>query len=291
MSHLFCFGLGYSACVLARRLREKGWRVSGTVREAGAAAALRADGFEVFPFDGVDADPAISAALRPATHLLVSAPPSAEGDPVLRRFAADIAARAGLGWIGYLSTVGVYGDHGGAWIDETAPCRPVNARSRWRLEAESAWRTLAGNGGIPLAIFRLAGIYGPGRNQLASLKAGTARRVVKPGQVFNRIHVDDVARVLEASIARPPERTRIYNVCDDEPAPPQEVVAFAAALMGIDPPPEIPFAGAGLSDMARSFYADNKRCRNERIRRELGVALAWPTYREGLRALFEAGAY
>lgn len=284
--HLFCFGLGYCARTLARRLIVKGWTVSGTLRDPAKAGALEADGIAAFRFDGTARVLAIAAAMMQASHILVSVPPDEAGDPVLRAFGADIAQAAPhLAWIGYLSTVGVYGDRGGAWIDEDAPLDPVNARSRRRVAAEAAWTRSAGHAGVPLAIFRLAGIYGPGRNQLNSLRAGTAKRIVKPGQVFNRIHVDDIATVLEASMARPPKDLRAYNVCDNEPAPPQDVITYAAQLLGVAPPAEIPFDTAQMSAMAASFYADNKRCRNARIRQELGVGLAYPTYREGLGAL------
>jgi nucleoside-diphosphate-sugar epimerase len=193
-----------------------------------------------------------------------------------------------LRWIGYLSTVGVYGDHKGAWVDETTVPRPSDGRSRYRLEAENGWLALGAARGIPTQVFRLAGIYGPGRNQLVQLAQGTARRIVKPGQVFNRIHVDDIAQVVAASLARP-RAGAIYNVADDEPSPPQDVVTFAAALCGLVPPPEIPYDVADLTPMSRSFYSENKRVRNRLLSAELGVALRYPTYREGLTALRAAG--
>jgi nucleoside-diphosphate-sugar epimerase len=232
----------------------------------------------------------VARRLASASHLLISVPPGKSGDPVLNWHRPDIAGARGLEWIGYLSTVGVYGDHGGNWVDEDALARPVNERSQWRLAAETAWRLLAGEANLPLAIFRLAGIYGPGRNQLCGVSNGKARRIVKPGQVFNRIHVEDIAAILATSMARPPDGVRVYNVCDDEPAPPQEVIEYAAALLGIAPPPEVAIDDPQVSAMARSFYADNKRCRNGRIREELGITLRFPTYREGLKALFAAGA-
>ncbi|MCP4383064.1 MAG: NAD(P)-dependent oxidoreductase, partial [Hyphomicrobiales bacterium] len=206
---------------------------------------------------------------------------------VLAHHGTDIAAAAGLAWIGYLSTVGVYGDHGGGWIDETAPLRPRPGRSQNRVDAEQAWQTLAAARTCPLGIHRIAGIYGPGRNAFVNLSKGKARRLVKPGQVFNRIHVADIARTLAASLECP--ASRIYNLADNEPAPPQDVVTFAADLMGVAPPPEVPFEQAELSPMARSFYGENKRVSNRRIREELGVALAYPTYRQGLTALWEDG--
>ena len=289
MSDLFCFGLGFSALALARRLKAQGWTIAGTVRGEGAIAAAAAQGIEALAFDGAAPSAAVARRLAQATHLLISVPPGAGGDPVLACHRADIIAAPDLEWIGYLSTIGVYGDHDGAWIDEETPPRPQNERSQWRLEAETAWRDLARERGAPLAIFRLAGIYGPGRNQLRSLTQGKARTILKPGQVFNRIHVEDIAATVLASIARPPEGARAYNVCDDEPAPPQDVIAFAAELLGLPVPPEIPFDEAALSPMARSFFGESKRVSNRRVKAELGLALAYPDYRAGLRAILAAG--
>ena len=289
MAHLFCFGLGYSAQALANRLLAEGWSVSGTVRRADKANPIDKR-IKTLVFDAITPDDAVGAALCKASHILVSAPPEEAGDPVLSCHGADIAPEAGhLKWIGYLSTVGVYGDHGGGWVDEETPPEPVTARGRRRLAAERAWANLGAGANIPVAIFRLAGIYGPGRGPLERLARGEARRIVKPGQMFNRIHVADIASVLAASIGGPPRPPRIYNVCDDEPAPPQDVVAFAARLLGVPPPPEEPFETADLSPMAKSFYGENKRCRNTRIKRELGVTLTYPDYRAGLTALFESG--
>jgi len=221
----------------------------------------------------------LTPALARASHLLSSVAPDGEGDPVLRALGPQIAA-ANLDWVGYLSTTGVYGDHGGDWVDEDTALTPATARGRARVAAEADWQAL----GVPLHIFRLAGIYGPGRGPFAKLRAGTARRIVKPGQVFSRTHVADIAQVLAASIARP-DPGRIYNVCDDDPAPPQDVIAHAAQLLGLPVPPEEPFETADLSPMARSFYAESKRVRNDRIKDELGVRLLFPTYREGLAAI------
>jgi nucleoside-diphosphate-sugar epimerase len=286
MSRLFCFGLGYSAGALARRLEAGGWQVSGTSRDAAGVAAIAARGYAAWLFDGARALPA--DALDGATHLLVSVPPDAQGDPVLRACGEDIARRSGnLAWVGYLSTTGVYGDRGGGWVDESSPPAPVTERGRRRLEAERGWLGLLERQGLPVHIFRLAGIYGPGRNQLDAVAAGTARRIVKPGQVFSRIHVEDVAGALEASI-RNPHPGRINNLADDEAAPPQDVVAFAAELLGRPLPPALPFEEAELSPMALSFYAESKRVANRRIKEELGYRLRYPTYREGLRALMAA---
>ena len=272
---LLCFGLGYSARTLAERLAARGWEIRGTTRRPDKADALAARGWRMFPFDRER--PLPPGAFAGVTHALTSIAPDEAGDPALDLHAADLR---GAGWIGYLGTTGVYGDRQGGWVDEDSPIEPTLARADRRARAEAAWL----ESGLPVHIFRLAGIYGPGRNAFMNLKEGTARRIVKPGQVFSRIHVEDIANVLEASIARP-RPGAIYNVCDDEPAPPDEVVTHAAELMGVEPPPAQPYETAELSPMARTFYKDNRRVRNERIKRELGVTLAYPSYREGLAAL------
>ena len=286
---LFCFGLGFSARALAARLRPAGWRIAGTTRGAEKAAALRAEGIEAFAFDRGRplADPV--AALAGTTHVLSSVPPDEAGDPVMDHHATDLRACGGLSWLGYLSTTGVYGDRAGGWVDEDSAFEPTGARGRRRVDAERAWLDLYREDGLPVHVFRLAGIYGPGRNALETVRAGRARRIDKPGQVFSRIHVADIAAVLEASIARP-HAGRAYNVCDDHPAPPQEVIAHACALLGRDPPPLVPFEAAELSPMGRSFYRDNKRVSNRRIKEELGVALAYPDYKAGLQALLAAAS-
>jgi len=284
---LFVFGLGYSALAFARRAKARGWRVAGTTRSADKARALaEAHGIEMHVFDRGRPLEEAGRALAGTTHLLCSVPPDREGDAALAHHAGDIAAAAaGIRWAGYLSTTGVYGDRDGAWVDEKAGLHPTGPRGRARVEAEQAWLAL-GRLGVPVHVFRLAGIYGPGRSAFDALRDGSARRIVKPGQVFSRIHVDDIARVLEASIGRP-DPGAAYNVCDDEPAPPQDVVAFAAALLGVEPPPEVPYAvaAASMSEMARGFYADNKRVSNLAIRDRLGVRLEYPDYRAGLRAI------
>ena len=281
---LFVFGLGYSALAFVRAAKASAERVTGTVRAKEEAAALaRSEKIEVIPFDGRGASAGVIAALKRTTHLLVSVPPGETGDPVINDHAADIAATASIVSIVYLSTIGVYGDHGGAWVDEATPARPINARSVARLAAENAWRNLADGAGKPLTVLRLSGIYGPGRNALVDLKAGKARRIVKPGQVFNRVHVDDIAAAIAAAFDR--RADGIFNITDDEPAPPQDVIAYAAGLLGIPAPPEIPFDDADLSVMARSFYGENKRARNGRMKETLGVTLRFPSYRDGLAAL------
>jgi nucleoside-diphosphate-sugar epimerase len=282
MKRLFCFGFGYSARALAGKLREKGWHIIGTSRSEENCAAIAAEGHDAVLFNSIDA---IAGALSSSAYILVSIPPGEDGDPVLASYGRLlISNRQTIRWIGYLSTTGVYGDRGGDWVDETSAPAPTTARGRRRLEAEQGWLALHAAEDLPVHIFRLAGIYGPGRNQLLAVRDGTARRIAKPGQVFSRIHVDDIAGVLEASITRP-DPGRCYNVCDDEPAPPQDVVAFAARILGREPPPETPIEVAGLSGLSLSFYEESKRVSNRRLKQELGYRLLYPTYREGLRAL------
>ncbi len=275
---LFCFGLGYSAQFLARRLSAQGWAVTGTSRDGGGAA---------IPFSRHHPLVGPARKMKGTSHFLFSVPPDVDGDPVLDCHGADIAKLEGLRWLGYLSTTGVYGDQEGGWVDEASPTAPneqLNQRSQWRVAAEQAWLAWGRRYGLPVHILRVAGIYGPNRNALENLARGKARRIVKPGQVFSRIHVDDLATVLQASMAQPnPGAT--YNVCDDEAAPPQDVIAHAAKLLGQPPPPEIAFDDADLSPMAASFYRDNKRVRNDRIKEDLGVRLRYPNYRVGLAAL------
>ncbi|MBL8709811.1 MAG: SDR family oxidoreductase [Rhodospirillaceae bacterium] len=262
-----------------------GWRVSGTCRGAEKQAALAVAGISAHRFDRGQPLADIDRLLAGATHLLSSVPPDALGDPVIDHHADAIdRAAPNLAWTGYLSTTGVYGDRGGGWVDEASELVPSGERGLRRLRAEQAWLARV----QPAHLFRLAGIYGPGSSALDTVRAGRARRVVKPGQVFSRIHVDDIVTVLIASMAAP-RPGAAYNVCDDDPAPPADVVTHACQLLGVAPPPEVPYDQADLSPMARSFYDDNKRCRNERIKRELGVHLAYPDYRRGLAALLAAG--
>jgi nucleoside-diphosphate-sugar epimerase len=284
--HLFCFGLGYSARALAENLVAEGWKISGTTRSAAKAAELEAAGFIPYIFDGTAPLKNAAAVLKDITHILISIPPGADGDAALEWHGHDIASAPRLQWLGYLSTTGVYGDKGGDWVSEETPPAPTSPRGQWRLQAEEGWLNLWRECKTPVQLFRLAGIYGPGQNQLEAIISGTARRIIKPGQVFSRIHRDDIVGVLKASITRP-NPGAVYNLCDDEAAPPQEVISYAAALLGRAAPPAVPFDEAELSPMAASFYAENKRVRNDRIKQELGVKLAYPTYREGLKTLFE----
>ena len=275
---MFCFGLGYSAQALAQLLMAKGWSVAGTARRPERLAELEAQGITATDFDAL-------ASLQGVSHILLSIPPGPDGDPVLLRHSALLAKAApALRWIGYLSTTGVYGDHGGAWVDETTPTKPGSERTRRRAAAEQAWLAFGTAQGIKTQVFRLAGIYGPGRSVLDDIRAGTAQRIIRPGQMFSRIHVADIARILQAAMTGS-SKAEIFNVCDDEPAASADVVAFGCHLLGLAPPPEIPFEDAGMSSMALSFWADNKRVRNDRIQAELGVTLTYPTYREGLTAL------
>jgi hypothetical protein len=285
-NRLFCFGFGYSAEALASRLPASEWTLVGTCRSEARRAALAACGIEAWIFDGERGMGDPSRALAGTTHLLASVPPNEKGDPVLAIHREEIARLPGLAWVGYLSTTGVYGDRAGGWVDEASALEPTGPRGRRRVEAEAGWLDLWRGFGLPVHVFRLAGIYGPGRSAFDALREGRAQRIDKPGQVFSRIHVDDIAAVLEGSIRRP-RPGAIYNLCDDDPAPPADVIAFAAGLMGVAPPPLVPFAEATLSDMARSFYADNKRVRNDLVKSELGVTLAYPDYRSGLRAILK----
>lgn len=271
---LFCFGYSYCAQALATRLRPQGFAIAGTSRKAAGGARLSFDGTAPLP----------PQALEGTTHLLLSIPPGPGGDSALELHRTILAALPELCWIGYLSTTGVYGDRQGEWVDEDSPVMPVSPRSRRRVAAEAAWLAFGAERGIPAHVFRLAGIYGPGRSTLDQVREGRAQRIDKPGQVFSRIHVEDIAAVLEASIRRP-AAGRVYNVCDDEPAAPADVVLEACRLLGVTPPPLVPFEAAVLSEMGQSFWADNRRVRNDRIKAELGVTLSFPTYREGLAAL------
>ncbi len=276
MKHLLCFGFGFSAKALSQRLGAKEWRITGTSRSAEGAEVIQALGFDGIIFDELKSIP------ESVTHIVSSVPPSDQGDPILLRFGGELAKRAKyLDWVGYLSTTGVYGDRGGAMVDEDSDLQPNTDRGQRRVSAEAAWVAIPN---LPLHIFRLAGIYGPGRNALESVKSGKAQRVIKARQIFSRIHVEDIAGVLLASIKNP-NPGRIYNLADNEACPPQDVIAYAAELLGVSPPPEIAFEDAKLSAMAKSFYADSKRVSNARIKSELGYELRFPNYRIGLQSL------
>lgn len=275
-STLLSIGHGYSARALARLLIPSGWTVIGTTRSEQKARQFEVDG--VVPLQW----PGVVLPLDAVTHVLSSVAPDGDGDPVLAEATEALRSATALQWVGYLSTTGVYGDRQGGWVDETSTLMPTTERGRARVAAEQAWQALP----VPLHIFRLAGIYGPGRGPFQKVRNGAARRVIKEGQVFSRIHVDDIAQVIAASIARP-NPGAIYNLCDDDPAPPEDVIAYAANLLGLPLPPAIAFEDAELSPMARSFYAESKRVSNDRIKRELGIALRYPDYRTGLAALLE----
>jgi len=284
MTRLLCFGHGYSAGAFAANCVENGWHVSGTTRSNARVDQIKATGTEPLLFNGTEASPAVSASVANATHILVSIAPGSNGDAVLRYHLDGLGRSSNLQWVGYLSTVGVYGNHNGGWIDEQTPPAPTSERSKHRMAAERAWQEFCGSKAIPLQIFRLSGIYGPGRSAIDKLAAGSARRLIKPGQVFNRIHVGDIAGALAAGTANP-RATGIFNVTDDLPAPPQDVVQFAAELTGHAVPPDVDFETADLTPMARSFYAENKRVGNGKIKRELGMTFKYPTYREGIAAI------
>jgi nucleoside-diphosphate-sugar epimerase len=293
MSALVCFGLGYSAEHFIGRYGDGFGRIVGTVRSAERAADLNtrlAGRLKALVFDGTLATPDVKSAIGEADLALVSVPPNENGDPILAAFGDALAHARSLRSIIYLSTVGVYGDHGGAWVDEETPPRPGSARSRERLAAEQAWQKLGAQADVAVAVLRLAGIYGPGQNALVQIARGNARRIVKPGQVFNRVHVADIAQAIDAAFAR--EARGIFNVADDMPTPPGDPLTFAAQLLGRDPPPEVTFEAAApsMTPMALSFWQDCRRVHNDKLKRELGVTLLYPTYREGLGALSAGSA-
>jgi nucleoside-diphosphate-sugar epimerase len=278
---LFILGLGYSARHFVRLFGGGFSHIAGTVRDPAQRGDLA--GIEVHPFSGGNPDRGTVQRISDADVLLISIPPGSAGDPAIAAF-SDVLAADRHRKIIYLSTIGVYGDHAGGWVDESTPPQATLDRTRMRVAAERGWANTTGGNA---AILRLAGIYGPGRNALATLRAGTARRIIKPGQVFNRVHVDDIASTIMAAVHHPSGGT--WNVCDDEPAPPQDVIAYAAKLMNVAPPPEEAFETAEMSPMARSFYASSARVSNAKLKRELGVTLAYPTYRHALDALWHAG--
>lgn len=287
--HLFIFGFGFTASALAKALASADFKISATSRTSDGADKVSALGHQGYVLsDDKPPSDELKTALASATHVLSSVPPGPTGDSVLTPLRDDIARASHLNWLGYLSTIGVYGDHKGAWVDEATPATPHSARSKRRLNAEQAWQQLATQCHVPLSIFRLAGIYGPGRSAIERVKSGSARLIIKPGQVFNRIHVDDAAAIIAANL-HAPERSGIYNLTDDLPAPPEDVLAYAAKLLEAPPPPRVPIEDADLSPMAQSFYSENKRVRNQRIKDDLGVQLQYPTFKHGLEAIAGPG--
>tara|TARA_B100001989_G_C24529681_1_gene460868 strand:+ start:106 stop:960 length:855 start_codon:yes stop_codon:yes gene_type:complete len=265
----------------------EGWKISGTTRDHDKKRELREQGIKsyIFDFDVPLPDPLFI--LGDVTHLLISIPPDSEGDPCFNQYLQDIIELPKLEWVGYLSTTGAYGDRNGGPVDETSEARPSTKRGSRRWKAEQQWLSLFKQYNIPVHIFRLAGIYGPGRSALDSIRAGLARRIDKPGHAFNRIHVEDIAQVIKVSMENP-KGGEIYNICDDYPAPSHEVIDYACQLIGIESPPLIPIEKADLAPITLSFYKDNKRVKNDKIKNELGVSLKYPTYKDGLRACLEA---
>jgi dTDP-4-dehydrorhamnose reductase len=288
---VFFFGMGYSSLATAHSIHEiidKDVPIAGTTRTEEGVERLAESPYRLHVFDGTKRGATLGTDLGKATHVVLSIPPNDDGDPALNLHADDLAAAPDLQWLCYFSTVGVYGDFGGQWVDESAPTRPVNRRSQQRVEVEQQWRDFAAKRGVPLLVLRLAGIYGPGRSSFDKLREGTARRIVKPGQVFNRIHVDDIGRV--TALAADRKLAGTFNLSDDEPAPPQDLVEYAAKLMGVPVPPGIPFESAQMTEMARSFYSDNKRVSSKAIKAALGTELLFPNYRVGLDAIFRTPA-
>jgi nucleoside-diphosphate-sugar epimerase len=285
-SRLFCFGLGYSARVLAKALIEKGWQVAGTSMEEGGKEEFEASGVTIFPFDRKRPLENFKEALSGTTHILVSVPPDHEGCPVLGAHKNDLKAMEGLTWVGYLSSVGVYGDAQGGVVNEASPLQAASQRALLRAAAERAWLDIPS---LPVHVFRLAGIYGPGRSALDGVRAGTAKRIEKSGHLFSRIHVDDIAQVLMASMESPFSGS-IYNVCDDHPAASSDVTLQACSLLGVEPPPLITFEQAvrEMSPMALSFWQDRRKVDNQKIKQELEIILRYPDYKTGLAAVLAA---
>ena len=294
MNHkLFCFGYGYTCDFLGHELSMRApgeWSLFGTTRDPDKRNALRARGVQVFNFDHENPLPDPLYLLQDTTHLLISTPPDDEGDPAFLVHGDDILQMPNLQWVGYFSTTGVYGDRDGGWVDESSELRPSSRRGTRRVLAEDQWLSLYRSRGVPVHIFRLAGIYGPGRSALDSVRAGVARRINKPGHAFARIHVEDIVQVVLASMARP-QPGAIYNVCDDLPAPSHEVIAYACELLGRAVPPLVDFDEANLAPITRSFYMDNRKVRNDKIKTELSVNLKYPDFKAGLRGCLEAEQY
>jgi len=287
--NLFCFGFGYTCDYLSHELMgaNSDWQVFGTTRDTDKKADLRARNIKTYLFDFDTPLPDPIYMLKDVTHILISTPPSDEGDPTFMAHAHDFLSLENLEWIGYLSTTGSYGDRNGGWVDEQSYARPSTKRGSRRLKAEEQWLSLYESDQLPVHIFRLAGIYGPGRSALDSVRSGVARRIDKPGHAFSRTHVEDIVQVLTASINNP-NPGEVYNVCDDMPAPSHEVIDYACRLLGMESPPLIPYDKVDLAPITRSFYTDNKRVRNDKIKNDLGVSLKYPTYKEGLQGCLEA---
>ncbi|WP_428408310.1 SDR family oxidoreductase [Hyphococcus sp.] len=282
---LLCLGYGYTARAFAALKRADGWRIAGTTTSPEKAAAMAKDEIDAHLWTNEGFDPSW---LKDADAILISTPPGDDGCPAFKAASEAIAENAKqFRWIGYLSTNGVYGDYDGGWVTEESELRGASSRSLRRIEAEKSWLALADQHDLPLIVFRLPGIYGPGRSAIDTVREGKAKRIYKEGQVFSRMHVDDIAAALAASMERP-RLHDIYNLADDEPAPPQDVIEYACTLLGVDPPPLIALEKADLSPMAKSFYADNKRVSNQRLIDALEFKLKYPTYREGLNAILDA---
>ena len=283
---IFCFGFGYTASFLAEKLTACGWQISGTTTDPEKRDFLKKNGVRSWLFDRTHGIPDPFSTFADITHVLLSVPPDGDGDPVFGVHGMDLSALKNLEWVGYLSTTGVYGDQNGGWVDEATPPAPDSRRGSLRLKAEQQWQSLLLHEGLPLHIFRLSGIYGPGRSAIDAVRSGTARRISKPGHAFNRIHVEDIVQTLIASMNKPKPGS-IYNLADDEPSPSHEVIQFACNLIGLESPPLTPFDQAELPPIVRSFYKDNKRIRNDKIKNELGVQLIYPDYRSGLQSCLD----
>ena len=283
---LFCFGFGYTAGFLAEKLLAYGWKIAGTTTSAEKRDFLRKNGIEAWLFDQMHSIPDPFTTFADVTHVLLSVPPDAKGDPVFNAHGTDLAALKKLEWVGYLSTTAVYGNQNGNWVDEKTPATPSSRRGSQRLKAEEQWQSLCLNEGLPLHIFRLSGIYGPNRSAIDSVRSGMAQCIDKPGHIFNRIHVEDIVQVLIASMNKPHPGS-IYNLADDAPSARYDVIRFACNLIGIEPPPLVPFDQAEMAPIVRSFYEDNKRIHNDTIKNELGVRLAYPDYHSGLKSCLE----
>lgn len=284
---LFIFGFGFSSKEIARQSKGDFTTICGTTRSREKADHLRSQGYQAEIFAG-EATAELDAQLAQTTHIVMSISPGEE-DPVLSAFPDLLSKCPKLEWIGYLSTVGVYGDHDGAWVDETSELRPVSARSKQRVAAEEAWAELAKKADVPFSVFRLSGIYGPGRNWFINIEKGTSRRLVKPGQVFNRIHREDIGQAVTLAMRK--NIGEVFNITDDDPAPPQDVVTYAHELMGVEPPPETDFETADISPMARSFYGENKRVSNQKSKELLGMEYKWPDYKTSLKRLWQEGSW